>query len=294
MGTSNVLASKLFSIPVNGTHAHSWIMSFDTELESFRAYAEEFPQTCILLVDTYDVLKSGVPNAIKIFKEMESRGEQGIGIRLDSGDLAYLSKKSRKMLDENGLDYIKIYATNDLDEYTIQSIKQQGACIDVYGVGTKMITSFNVPALGGVYKLSEIDGKPRMKLSENMVKMTNPARKTVYRLFDKKENKAVADLISLADEQFDEEAPLTIYHPVQTWKKTVLEDIYYKPLLHLYYDNGEVKRSLDTKEARDNAIKNVSDFWEEYLRINNPQEYKVDISDGLYDLKKELLGKRKF
>lgn len=290
--TSNVLAGKEFGIPVSGTHAHSWILSFDTELEAFSTYAKEFPQNCILLVDTYDVLKSGMPNAITVFKEMEQRGEKGIGVRLDSGDLAYLSKKSRKMLDQNGLEYIKIYATNDLDEYTIQSLKLQGAMIDVFGVGTKMITSFNVPALGGVYKLSEINGKPRMKRSENISKMTNPAKKMVYRIFSKQDNKALADLIALdADkEQFDNVNELTIYHPVQTWKKTTLEDIYFAPLLTPFMQNGTVVQESTTINARANTIKNMNDFWEEYLRIINPQEYKVDISDGLYDLKKSLLS----
>ena len=183
--TSNVLAGKEFGIPIQGTHAHSWIMSFETELKAFQVYAHNFPNSCVLLVDTYDVLNSGVPNAIKVFNELRVQGYRPIGIRLDSGDLAYLSKKARIMLDEAGFSYTKIFATNDLDEYTIQNLQQQGAKIDVYGVGTKLITSYNVPALGGVYKLSELDGTPKMKLSENIEKTTNPCKKMVYRLFDK-------------------------------------------------------------------------------------------------------------
>ncbi len=289
--SSNVLAGKAFSIPVSGTHAHSWVMSFDSELEAFRAYAREFPDKCILLVDTFDVLKSGVPNAITVFNELKAIGKTPIGIRLDSGDLAYLSKKARAMLDATGHTEVKIYATNDLDEYTIQSLILQGARIDVYGVGTKLITSFNSPALGGVYKLSQLEGVPKMKLSENIQKTTNPSAKTVYRLFDKNSRKAVADLISLADETFDETKPLTIYHPTLTWKKTTLQNIYFVNLLSIYFDNGVVKEVPNMEKARENTRKNINDFWEEHLRITTPQEYKVDISDSLYDLKKELISR---
>lgn len=291
VSTSNVLAGKQFGIPISGTHAHSWVMSFDSELEAFRTYAAEFPKNCILLVDTYDVLKSGVPNAITVFKEEEQKGNRPTGIRLDSGDLAYLSKKARKMLDQNGLDYVKIFATNDLDEYTIQSLTLQGAKIDVYGVGTKMITSYNMPALGGVYKLAELDHKPKMKLSENIEKITNPCKKTVFRLFDKDTGKAVADLITLFDEVFAKDAPLTIYHSLAVWKKLVLENVNYKELLSLYYDNGAVKSLPTIREMQAHTAAEVGSFWEEYLRIDNPQDYRVDLSDKLYDLKKGLVLK---
>lgn len=291
VSSSNVLAGKQFGIPISGTHAHSWVMSFESELEAFRAYATEFPKNCILLVDTYDVLKSGVPNAITVFKEEERKGNHPIGIRLDSGDLAYLSKKARKMLDQNGLSYVKIFATNDLDEYTIQSLALQGAKIDVFGVGTKMITSYNMPALGGVYKLAELDHQPKMKLSENIEKITNPCRKTVFRLVDKDTNKAVADLIALSTETFNQNAPLTIYHSLAVWKKVVLENVNFKELLSLYYDNGEVKTLPTISEIQAHATAEVNSFWEEYLRIDNPQDYRVDLSDKLYDLKKGLVLK---
>ena len=224
-GTSNVLTGQLFNIPILGTHAHSWGMSFPTELDAFRAYADIFPGNCLLLVDTYDTLRSGVPNAITVFNELRSRGYEPAGIRLDSGDLAYLTKKARKMLDEAGFENAKICVSGDLDETLINSLKMQGACINTWGVGTKLITSNDKPALGGVYKMSAeiIDGVvyPKIKLSENAVKITNPGIKTVYRLYDK-DHMAIADLIALRDEKFDTTKPLTIYHPEQTYKRMTL------------------------------------------------------------------------
>lgn len=289
--TSNVLAGQKFGIQVQGTHAHSWIMSFDTELQAFEAYANNFPSSCVLLIDTYDVINSGIPNAIKTFNNLVVQGYKPLGVRLDSGDLSYLSKIAREKLDEAGFTYAKIFATNDLDEYTIQSLKLQGAKIDVYGVGTKLITSYNMPALGGVYKLSEINGSPKMKLSENIEKTTNPSKKMPYRLFDKITKKAVADLIMMDDEIIDDTKPLTIYHSVHSWKKLVLENIYSKPLLSLYYDKEVCKDIPTLIQSRENLKENLNSFWEEYLRLNNPQEYKVDISDKLYDLKKDLIEK---
>ena len=224
--TSNVYSAMKFGVPCSGTHAHSWVMSFENEIDAFRKYAEVYPNNCLLLVDTYDTLRSGVPNAIKVFDEMKAKGLKPVGIRLDSGDLAYLTKKARKMLDDAGHSDCKICVSGDLDEYILSSLHQQKAKIDSYGVGTKLITSSLTPALGGVYKLSAmlVDGQwePKIKLSDTTEKITNPGIKTTYRIYD--ENKmACADLISLRDETFDTTKPLTIFHPIETWKKTTLE-----------------------------------------------------------------------
>ena len=223
--TSNVLTGEMFGIPLGGTHAHSWVMSFPDELTAFRAYAEIFPTNCMLLVDTYDTLGSGMPNAIKVFGELRERGYEPIGIRLDSGDLAYLSRECRRMLDEAGYPNAKVCASGDLDEEIIWDLNAQGAAIDVWGVGTKMITSQDCPALGGVYKLAaeEVDGQfvPKIKISENPAKITNPGQKMLYRLYDKN-GMAAADLIALDHEVIDESQPLTIFDPVDTWKKLTL------------------------------------------------------------------------
>ena len=214
--TSNVLAAQMCDTFATGTHAHSWIMAFDSELEAFRAYAEIYPDSCLLLVDTYDTLR-GVKNAITVFKEMREKGLKPKGIRLDSGDLAYLSKKAREMLDEAGFEDAMIFASGDLDEYTIQSLKLQGARIDCYGVGTKLITSHSNPSLGGVYKICEVEENgvmtPKMKISDNPAKVTNPGEKRIFRLVSKNNNKAIADVICLADEKIDESKPYTLIHP---------------------------------------------------------------------------------
>ena len=230
IGTSNVLCGQLFDVPVKGTHAHSWIMSFPDEYSAFKAYADMYPNACILLVDTYDTLKSGVPNAIKVFTEMR---EAGIpltfyGIRLDSGDLAYLSKKARKMLDEAGFPDAVISASNDLDEFLIDSLKEQGAAITSWGVGTNLITSKDCPSFGGVYKLAAIqapDGSfiPKIKLSENSEKITNPGNKKIYRIYEKESGKIKADLICMEDETYDESQDLMLFDPLEPWKKTLLK-----------------------------------------------------------------------
>ncbi|MBR2988753.1 MAG: nicotinate phosphoribosyltransferase, partial [Clostridia bacterium] len=225
-GTSNVLAGQMFDIPVKGTHSHSWVLSYPTELDAFNAFADIYPDTCLLLVDTYDTLRSGVPNAIKVFDRLKKEGHKPLGIRLDSGDLAYLSKKARKMLDEAGHQDAIIFASNDIDENLVNSLNEQGAKIDVYGVGTKLITSDNMPSLGGVYKLAEIvrDGRavPRIKKSDSIEKITNPGFKTVYRIYDNENGKAFADLIALKEEEIP--TPLTLTHETERWKKTVLTD----------------------------------------------------------------------
>lgn len=288
--TSNVLTSKMYNIPCAGTHAHSWVMSFPTELDAFRAYAEIYPKNTLLLVDTYDTLRSGVPNAIKVFDEMKAKGLKPMGIRLDSGDLAYLTKKARKMLDDAGHADCKICVSGDLDEYILSSLDKQGAKIDSYGVGTKLITSSLTPALGGVYKLSalEVDGKwePKIKLSDTTEKITNPGIKTTYRIYDE-EKMAFADLICLKNETFDTTKPLTIFHPIETWKKTTLTNYSMRNLMvDVFVDGKQVYKSPSLKEIASYSKLVRSEFWEEYLRLVNPNIYKVDLSDGLYNLKK--------
>ncbi|MDD3920637.1 MAG: nicotinate phosphoribosyltransferase, partial [Eubacteriales bacterium] len=292
--TSNVLTGQMFDIAVKGTHAHSWVMSFPTELDSFRAYADVFPDTCMLLVDTYDTLRSGVPNAIKCFDELRQKGYEPIGIRLDSGDMAYLSKKARAMLDAAGYEKAKIFASSDLDETVIRDLKAQGACIDVWGVGTRLITSDDCPALGGVYKMSAevVNGVtiPKIKISDNPAKVTNPGYKKVYRLYRRKNGKAIADLIALADEVIDDTKPLRIFDPVQTWKSMVLTDFTARELLVPIFQNGkQVYESPDIKTIQSYAKQELATMWEEYKRLLNPHVYKVDLSDKLYDLKQGLL-----
>lgn len=292
--TSNVLAGQMFDINVSGTHAHSWVMSFDSELEAFRTYAKIYPDYCLLLVDTYDTLKSGVPNAIKVFGELSAKGKKPIGIRLDSGDLAYLSKKARKMLDDAGYRDAKIVASGDIDEYILSTLHQQGAKIDIWGIGTKLITSAQNPALGGVYKLASIEESgnwiPKMKISDTQEKITNPGLKTTYRIYDE-ENMAKADLICLKDEVFDLSKPLTIFHPVDTWKKKTFTKYKMRNLMVDVFINGEqVYAPPCLKEVVAYADKVKNEFWEEYLRLINPHIYKVDLSDKLYQLKHHLIG----
>ena len=291
--TSNVVAGKLFGIPVTGTHSHSWVMSFDTELEAFEKYAEIYPDNCLLLVDTYDTLKSGVPNAIKVFDKLKAQGHKPVGIRLDSGDLAYLSRKARVMLDEAGHEDCLIFATNDLDEDILLALNSQDAKIDVYGIGTKLITSYNNASLGGVYKLCalEEDGNlvPKIKVSNSHEKTTNPSVKKIVRIF--KDGMAQADLICLEDETFDTSKPLTIFHPEQTWKKTTFTDYELKELMVPIFKDGKLVYDMPTlKEICDREDKTIDSFFPEYRRVVNTQEYKVDLSQQLWDLKQKLLN----
>ena len=295
--TSNVLTGELFGAPVSGTHAHSWVMSFPDELTAFRAYAEVFPANCLLLVDTYDTLGSGVPNAITVFRELREKGYEPVGIRLDSGDLAFLSRQARKMLDDAGFPNAKIAASSDLDEEVIWDLKAQGAAIDVWGVGTRLITSKDNPALGGVYKLCahEENGEfiPRIKISENPAKVTNPGIKQVFRFYDNESGKALADLIALADENFSSGEPLTIFHPEHTWKRMTLENYHARPLLVPIFEGGkQVYESPKLADIAKYAHSELDTLWEEYKRLNNPQRYKVDLSQRLYDLKTGLLAQR--
>ncbi len=298
IGTSNVLSAKLYDLPALGTHAHSWIMSFDDELTAFREYAHMYPQNTTLLVDTYDTLRSGVPNAIKVFEELRSQDKmpQKYGIRLDSGDLAYLSKKARKMLDGAGFTEAFITASSDLDEYIIDSLKTQGAKIDSWGVGTKLITSKDCPAFGGVYKLAAIkrDGEflPKMKLSENQWKITNPGNKKIYRVYEKDSGKIKADLITLEDETFSSDKPLLLFDPIATWKKTYLAPGSYtlRELLVPIFLSGEcVYTSPSVMDIRDYCTKEQDTLWDEAKRLVNPHNVYVDLSNKLYLLKTQLL-----
>lgn len=296
--TSNVLAGQWFDLKVSGTHAHSWVMSFDEEIDAFRAYAEIFPKACLLLVDTYDTLKSGVPNAIKVFNELRKKGHEPLGIRLDSGDLAYLSKEARKMLDAAGFPNAKICASSDLDEKLIRDLNEQGARIDIWGVGTKLITSENCPALGGVYKLAarEHEGEwmPKIKVSENAAKITNPGYKKVVRFYSNTTGKALADMIMLEDEAVEkivgEDGTLEIFHQQETWKRKRLYDFNYKNLLVPVFVDGKcVYTSPSVEEIREYAHQELDTFWDEYKRAMNPHIYKVDLSKELWELKHQLL-----
>ncbi|MBQ8295911.1 MAG: nicotinate phosphoribosyltransferase [Clostridia bacterium] len=289
--TSNVIAGQMFDIPVAGTMAHSWIMDYPTEYDAFRAYADCYPDNCLLLVDTYDTLRSGVPNAIKVFKELKAAGYKPKGIRLDSGDLAYLSKESRRMMDEAGFPEAIICVSGDLDERSINSLIQQGAKIDSWGVGTKLITSEDLPALGGVYKLAAViekDGSitPKIKLSDNTAKITNPSFKNLYRLYDKDNGMAIADLITLHDEAVDENNPLTLFHPVETWRDHEVENFRVEKLQYTIVENGKLVYEFPTlKEVAAFSKAELSKFWEEYLRLDMPHLYKVDLSKKLHTLK---------
>ena len=292
VATSNVIAGKWFDIPVKGTHAHSWVMSFPTELDAFRAYADVFPDSCMFLVDTYDTIRSGIPNAIKVFDELRAKGYEPVGIRLDSGDLAYLSKKAREMLDDAGYENAKIFVSGDLDERVIYDLRTQGACIDVYGVGTKLITSSDQPALGGVYKMSceIVDGVeiPKMKLSDNPAKTTLPGKKKVLRLYNKS-HKAIADLIALDSEKIESGKELKLFHPEQTYKSMTVRDFTVRDLLvPLFIDGKQVYELPTLTEIQEYARSEMDTLWPESKRLLNPHEYKVDISDRLYDLRKRL------
>lgn len=295
--TANVLAGKMFNIPVVGTHAHSWVQKFDNELDAFEAYAKIYPNNCLLLVDTYDVLKSGMPNAIKVFKELKAKGHEPLGIRLDSGDLDYLSKECKNMLTEAGFEDVRITASNDLDEYCISNLKSSGSPINSWGVGTKLITSSDSPSLGGVYKLvaSYKDGKyePKIKISEDPEKITNPGYKKVVRIYNT-QGHAEADLIMLEDESIDTTKPLTIFHPVYKWKTKTFTNYTIKELLKPLYINGECKyEKKSVIEIQEYTRNELNTLWREYKRLLYPQTYKVDLSEKLCTLKESMLDSNK-
>ena len=299
VGTSNVLAGQMFDVPVMGTHAHSWIMSFPDEYTAFKTYAEMYPDNCTLLVDTYDTLKSGVPNAIRVFQEFKGAGKPLIkyGIRLDSGDLAYLSKEARKMLDEAGFPEATICASNDLDEFLLHDLKMQGAAIDSWGVGTNLITSKDCPSFGGVYKLAAIQNEegefvPKIKISENTEKITNPGNKTIYRIYENASGKIKADLICFADEVIDPKQDLLLFDPMDTWKKTKLAGGTYtvREILLPIFKNGEcLYKSPTLKEIAAYCREEKDTLWDETKRLFYPHRVYVDLSQKLYAVKQSLL-----
>lgn len=297
--TSCTLTAKDYGMPVSGTMAHSWVQMFDDEYTAFKTYCQLYPDNATLLVDTYNVLKSGVPNAIKAFREC---GIKNCGIRIDSGDIAYLTKKVRAMLDENGFPHCKIIVSNSLDEKIIADILRQGAKIDAFGVGERLITAKSHPVFGGVYKLAAIEGEngnivPKIKISENHEKITNPHFKKLYRLYRKSTGRAIADYITLHDEIVDESQPIELFDPIYTWKRQTVSDYYAVELLKPIFINGKlVYETPPISEMRDYCQKQVATLWEEVRRFENPHRYYVDLSQKLWDLKNEMLsngGKKK-
>jgi nicotinate phosphoribosyltransferase len=295
-GTACTMADLWYGSPATGTMAHSWVQMFDDEYTAFRTYCQLYPHAATLLVDTYNVLKSGVPNAIRAFQEvLLPQGITNCAIRIDSGDLTYLSKRAREMLDEAGLPQCKIVVSNSLDEYLIRDLLVQGAKIDAFGVGERLITSKSEPVFGGVYKLAAIEREdgiivPKIKISENPAKITTPHFKSVYRLFEKQSGKAIADLVTLRDEVIDESQPLEIFDPEATWKRKTLTDFIAKPLLEPIFLGGELVYRLPTIEAsRAYCAQQVDLLWDEVKRFENPHHYYVDLSQKLWDVKQELL-----
>lgn len=299
VGTATTISDIMFGVPAGGTMAHSWIQLFGDEYKAFETYAKTYPDACTLLVDTYNVLKSGIPNAIKVSQNvLEPMGKRLKAVRLDSGDLAYLSKKVRVMLDEAGLTDCKIIASNSLDEYLITELLNQDAKIDIFGIGERMITAKSDPVFGGVYKLAAVeeDDKivPRIKLSENEEKITNPGYKMVWRLYDKDTNKAIGDVITLADEVIDESKPYTIFDPVSVWKKKEVTNFYAEKLQVPVFINGEcVYESPSVEEIKNYCKEQIEGLWEEVKRFSYPHKYYVDLSEKLWFIKKELIEKYK-
>ncbi len=295
VGTSCVLTAQRFNVPASGTMAHSWVQSFPSEYEAFKAYAELYPNNCLLLVDTYNTLESGVKNAIKVFDEvLKPKGIRPLGIRLDSGDLAYLSKKVRIMLDEAGYSDAKICVSNSLDEHLITSLLEQDAKIDSFGVGENLITAKSDAVFGGVYKLVAIEkgGKiiPKIKISENVEKITNPSFKRVYRFYSKETNYAIADVITLADEVVSEDG-YELFDEHNTWKKKHISNYYVKELQEKIFENGKlIYKSPNLKEIAKYSKEQLNTIWDEVKRLRNPQKYYVDISQKLYDLKSQMLN----
>lgn len=299
-GTATVSAAQMLGVPAVGTMAHSWIMRFDSEEEAFRKYAELYPNNCILLADTYDVLKSGVPNAIKIFKEMQEKGIEftNYGIRLDSGDLAYLSKKARKMFDEAGFETAKITASNSLDEFTIKSLLEQGACIDSFGVGERLITAKSDPVFGGVYKIAAVieDGKmiPKIKISETAAKITNPGLKDVYRIYNE-DGRAIADLLTIQGEEVDMSKPYRYVDPEMPWKNRYFENCKAVKLQHRVIYNGEwIGKNKTIQELSEYVKHQLSDeIWEEEQRFDNPHKHYLDMSPAYYEMKMDMLNEHR-
>ena len=295
VGTACTIAERDFDIPIIGTMAHSWIQMFPTELEAFRAYGRVYPENCTFLVDTYNVLKSGIPNAIKVFnEEIVSRGFRPKGIRIDSGDITYLSKEARRMLDEAGFQDCRIVASNSLDEFIIRDILSQGAQVDLFGVGERLITSKSEPVFGGVYKLVAVEENgemiPKIKLSENVGKITNPGFKNTWRLFDKGTGKAIADVLTTNDETIDENKPYELFDPEYTWKRKTVTNFYAKRLLTKIFDKGTcVYESPKLKDIKSYCKEQIDTLWDEVKRFENPHKYYVDLSKPLWEMKERLL-----
>ena len=296
--TACTISDQLFGVPATGTMAHSWVQMFDDEYTAFKTYCEIYPNNATLLVDTYNILESGVPNAIRAFKEvLVPKGITKCAIRIDSGDITYLSKKARKMLDEAGFTECKIVASNSLDEYIIRDLTRQGAQIDLFGVGERLITSKSTPVFGGVYKLCAVEVKvgnviPKIKLSENAAKVTTPHFKKIYRLRDKDTGKAEADLICLYDETVDDSEPIELFDPDCTWKRKTLTNYTAEELLVRVFDKGELVYDLPTlDQIKARCIREIGGMWEEVLRFENPHNYYVDLSQKLWDVKNDLIVK---
>ena len=295
-GTACVMADRDFGIPAGGTMAHSWVQMFDSEFEAFKAYAEIYPDNCTFLVDTYNVLKSGVPNAIRVANEvLAPMGVRPKGIRLDSGDIAYLSVKARELLDAAGYPDMQIMASNSLDEYLVRDLLVQGAKIDSFGIGERLITSKSEPVFGGVYKLSAVENDegeliPKIKVSENVEKITTPHFKKVWRLYDNETGKAIADVLCVHDEVIDETRPYTIFHPIHTWKKKTVTNFTAKPLLVRLFKKGRrVYKSPDVESIRAYCAEQMDTLWAQITRFENPQTYYVDLSSRLWKVKNDLL-----
>ena len=299
VGTSNTLTGRLFGVPVSGTMGHSWVQMFDSEYEAFKKYCEIYPDASVILVDTYNVLQSGVPNAIKVFNEvLKPLGKRPLGIRIDSGDIAYLSKSARKMLDAAGYSDCKIVASNSLDEYIIRDLEFQNAKIDSFGVGERLITSKSDPVFGGVYKLSAVENDkgeviPKIKISENIDKITTPHYKKVYRLFDNENNKAIADLITVYDEVIDVTQPLEIFDPVSTWKRKTITNFKAVPILQAIFKDGKQVYDLPTlPEIREYCANQIDLLWDEVKRFESPHRFYVDLSQKLWDIKDSMLPRK--
>jgi nicotinate phosphoribosyltransferase len=296
-GTACTISDQLFGVTAGGTMAHAWVQMFDSQYEAFKAYCETYPTNATLLVDTYNTLKSGIPDAIRAFNDvLKPLGIKKCGIRLDSGDLAYLTRQARKMLDEAGWTECTITVSNSLDEYLIEDVLRQGACIDCFGVGERLITAKSEPVFGGVYKLAAVEDEqgniiPKIKISENVAKITNPHFKKVYRLFDRDSGHALADYICVHDETVDDTKPLTIFDPEAVWKRKTLTNFTAKELLVPIYQGGKLVYQTPTlQQARDYCLAQVDTLWDEVKRFDNPQTYYVDLSQKLYDIKMELLN----
>lgn len=299
-GTACVLTDEMYGVPASGTMAHSWVQMFDSEYEAFKTYCEMYPNNTTLLVDTYDTLKSGVPNAIKAFKEvLLPRGVNNFAIRLDSGDISYLSKKARKMLDDAGLQSCKIVASNSLDEHLIRDLMMQDAKVDIFGVGERLITSKSSPVFGGVYKLVAVENEtgeiiPKIKISENTAKITNPHFKKLYRYYDKESGKALADELCVWDETVDSAKPRTIFDPNAVWKTKTLENFTAKELQVPVFINGKCVYSLPAlDEIREYCTRQIETLWDEVKRFENPHTYYVDLSNRLWNEKSRLLDEVK-